>query len=182
MSREILPYHAEDISALARALKAQLAEKLSASPAPPGHVEMLNMLARAAGFGNFQHYRAQLLARARIERPAAPAAPVDFVKLRRLLAYFGPEGRLTRWPSKYSHQVPCLWVIWSRIPARRDFTEREVNAMITAQHDFGDYALLRRELVNHKLMERTIDGRVYRRLERQPPAEALALIRQLGDR
>ncbi len=178
MSREILPYHAEDISALARALKSQLAERT----VPPGHVEMLNMLARAAGFGNFQHYRAQLLARARIERPAAPAAPVDFVKLRRLLAYFGPEGRMARWPSKYSHQVPCLWVIWSRIPARRDFTEREVNAMITAQHDFGDYALLRRELVNHKLMERTIDGRVYRRLERQPPAEALALIRQLGDR
>lgn len=179
MSKEILPYHAEDISALARALRTELA----AHEGPPGHVTMLNMLARAAGFGNFQHYKAQAAARARLDRPdPPPEAAVDYVKVRRLVGHFGPEGRLSLWPSKYSHQVPCLWVLWSRVPPRTDFTEREVNAILTAQHDFGDFALLRRELVNHKLLERTPDCRVYRRVERQPPPEPLALIRALADR
>ena len=38
---------------------------------------------------------------------------------------------------------------------------------------------LRRELVNTGLVERTPDCKVYRRVERRPPLEALALIRRL---
>ena len=46
MSRPALPFASGDISALARALERQIA----AHDGPPGHVEMLNMLARAGGF------------------------------------------------------------------------------------------------------------------------------------
>lgn len=61
MTRTPLPYSAGDISALARSLRTQLA----ARQGMPGHVELLNMLAKAAGHRNFQHFRAQ----------AVPAAP-----------------------------------------------------------------------------------------------------------
>lgn len=179
MSKELLPFEAADISAVAKSLRTQLADHAG----PPGHVEMLNMLARAAGYGNFQHFRAQLAARARLEAAAPPPpAPVDYVKLAKLARYFGPDGRMIRWPSKFSHQAPCLWVLWSRLPARRTFTEPEINVLLAGQHGFGDHVLLRREMVNYGMIGRTTDCRSYWRIEQQPPTEALALIRQVAGR
>lgn len=108
MSKETLPFHAADISHIARSLRTQLA----GTESTPGHVEMLNMLARSAGYRNFQHFRVQAQAQARLEQAPPPAPAIDFVKVGRLLRYFGPDGRWMRWPSKYSHQEPCLWVVW----------------------------------------------------------------------
>jgi hypothetical protein len=178
MSRTLLPFHSDDISALARSLKGQLANCES----QPSHLELLNMLARANGYRNFQHYRAQLAAWDRLEnRPPAPEpAPLDFVRIKRLLRMFDPEGKLARWPSKRSQQELCLWVIWSKLPARQVFTEKEINQLLTDNHLFGDHTLLRRWLCDYGMMSRTTDGREYRRVEKHPPPEALELIRQLG--
>ncbi|WP_114392283.1 DUF2087 domain-containing protein [Oleisolibacter albus] len=178
MSRTPLPYQAEDISAVARALHRQLAGQ----ERPPGHVELLNMLARAAGYRNVQHLRAQHLARTTLDQPPAAAAPVDYVLVKRLQRYFDDQGRLARWPGKFSHQQPCLWVLWSRIPARTIYNEREISLLIQAEHGFGDHALLRRAMVEDGLLTRTRDCRVYQRVERQPPPESLALIRSLSVR
>ena len=117
MSRILLPFHSEDISALARSLKGQLANCESL----PSHLELLNILVRANGYRNFQHYRAQLAARDLLESrtPAPETEPVDFVRVKRLLRMFDPMGKLARWPSKRSHQELCLWVIWSKLPARQ---------------------------------------------------------------
>lgn len=180
MSRQPIPFHTEDVSALARALKAELAKFVE----PPGHVELLNVLARATGFRNFQHLRAQAEACRRLENPAPPpaAAPVDFIKVARIARYFDPAGRLMRWPSKHSHRLPCLWVLWSRLAPTRIWSEAEISRDLQAQHDFGDPALLRRELCDQGLMVRTPDGREYRRIATAPPEEALALIRHLKAR
>ena len=177
MSRTLLPFHSDDISALARSLKGQLADCES----QPSHLEVLNMLARANGYRNFQHYRAQLAARDALEnRPPAPQPePVDFVRVKRLLRMFDQEGKLARWPSKRSQQELCLWVIWSKLPARQVFTEKEINLLLNDNHLFGDHALLRRWLCDYGMMSRTRDGREYRRVEKRPPAEALELIRRL---
>jgi hypothetical protein len=177
MSRTLLPFHSDDISALARSLKGQLA---SCEP-QPSHLELLNMLARVSGYRNFQHYRAQLAARDQMEtRPPAPEPEaVDFVRVKRLLRMFDQGGKLARWPSKRSRQELCLWVIWSKLPARQVFTEKEMNLLLDDSHLFGDHALLRRWLCDYGMMSRTRDGREYRRVEKRPPAEALELIRQL---
>ena len=177
MSRTPLPFHSDDISALARSIKGQLTNCES----QPSHLELLNMLVRANGYRNFQHYRAQLAARDRLEsRPPAPQPePIDFVRVKRLLRIFDPVGRLERWPSKRSRQELCLWVIWSKLPARQVFTEKEINLLLNDQHLFGDHALLRRWLCDYGMMSRTRDGREYRRVEKRPPAEAIELIRQL---
>ncbi|MER2607324.1 MAG: DUF2087 domain-containing protein [Siculibacillus sp.] len=178
MSRTPVPFAVEDLSAFARALAGQLADH----DGRPGHVELLNMLARAGNFRNYQHFRAQAEALDRLATPAAPVPPIDTIRLARIARYFDAEGRLIRWPGKASHRPDCLWVMWSRLPARAVMHEREVNRRLTDEHLFADHALLRRELVDGGLMWRTDDGREYRRLEKSPPPEALALIRLLGGR
>jgi hypothetical protein len=179
MSRTVLPLHAEDISALARALRSQLA----ASPQPPSHLEMLNMLARATGFRNFQHLRAQTSPAESAPLPPASAGPtaLDLGRLKRLARFFDDQGRLVRWPGKHRQRVACLWVLWSRLPSRRRCDEKEIKNLLDELHLFGDHALLRRFLCDLGLVERTADCRAYWRVERQPPAEALALIRFLAE-
>ena len=178
MTRSVLPFYVNDISALARSLNHQIA----GCDHPPGHLEMLNMLARAAGLRNFQHFRAQLVAEKRLLSTAEAAVPVDYAQLERLTRYFDINGRLLRWPSKFSHREPCLWVLWSELPPRTTLSEREMNDLLRKNHNFDDPALMRRELKERKMVTRTLDGREYRRIERRPPAEALALIRLLSER
>jgi hypothetical protein len=172
MPRTSLPFHAPDVSQLARTLRGQLAGR----DGLPGHVELLNMLARSAGYRNFQHFRSAA------PQPAVPPAaegPADERRAARLLRCFDDEGRLARWPSKRSEQVLALWLLWARIPARAEFTEREISARLAALNGFGDHAMLRRDMCDLGLMRRTRDGRVYARVEQPMPAEALALQRRL---
>lgn len=178
MSRTAIPFAVDDVSAFARALAGELADH----DTRPGHAELLNMLARAGGFRNWQHFHAQRDAVARLAAPPPATAPLDTARLARVARYFDGDGKLIRWPGKASHRPDCLWVLWSRLPARADMHEREINERLAAEHAFGDHALLRRELVDTGLMWRTVDGRCYRRLEKAPPPEAVALIRLLAER
>jgi len=178
MSKTPLPLHAQDISAFARALNGQLAR----ADGPPSHLELLNMLARSSGYRNFQHLRAQGETLARLAEPAPPPPVVDANRLRRLARLFDASGRMVRWPSRRGLEAACLWVVWSRVPARRVFTEAGLKDVLNAWHLFGDHALLRRGLCDLGLMTRTPDGREYRRVEGRPTPEALALMELLRAR
>lgn len=206
MSKDLLPLVVGDISSFARALRTQLEGREHA----PGHVEMLNLLVKAAGYRNFQHYRAaqDSIKRSSIqpelhENPAAglllhtlPTGQPDAAqgsvldsaegcaafnskRVQQVARYFDGDKRLIRWPKKFTQRMVCLWVMWSRMPARTSMTEREISEWLAAQHLFGDHALLRRELVDRGLVTRTADGRQYYRLEQQPPAEAMAVFERL---
>ncbi|WP_370691217.1 DUF2087 domain-containing protein [Bradyrhizobium sp.] len=146
---------------------------------PPGHVELLNILARAVGYRNYQHFRAQACAAMRLSSEPAVPEPVDYRRVERIARHFDPNGRLIRWPGKASHQDECLWPLWAAFPATETFSEREVNAFLNERHLFGDHALLRRALCDANLLVRTPDCHVYRRVERRPSADAVALIRRL---
>ena len=181
MSKTLLPLHVDDISAFARSLGGQLAD----CGRTPGHVELLNMLARSSGHRNFQHLRASALqaAQSQAAQPspqAPPPEPVNPLRLTRLARLFDAEGRLSRWPGKRGLEASCLWVIWARIPARQTFSETQLNDILNTLHSFGDHALLRRGLCDNGMMTRTPDGREYRRVEAKPTAEALALLERLG--
>jgi hypothetical protein len=177
MSRTAFPLIAEDISRFARSLH----RELEATGTPPGHLQLLNMLARAAGYRNYQHFRAQHDARARVEQgAAAPAEAVDWRRVEAAARHFDEAGGLVRWPSRESHQVLALWVLWSRLPARAAMTEPELNAVLKASNRFGDHVTLRRAMVEWKLLTRTADNHEYRRVEIPPPADARALIQRVG--
>jgi hypothetical protein len=178
MSRDTFPFVAPDVSALAKAL----GRDLGLIDGKPGHVQLLNMLTRAAGYRNFQHFRAASTAEGRLVEPPPAPAPVDYVLVERVAGHFDAEGRLVRWPSRYGHQSLALWVLWSRLDAGTVYSEFDVSVIIRNNHLFGDHALVRRAMIDVGLVVRTTDGREYRRVERKPPGEALALIRHVAAR
>lgn len=178
MSRTIMPYAAQDISALARFLKRTLDER----PEAPSHLEWLNILARGVGFQNFQHFRAQTEAWQKLETPAppTPTPEIDLTRVRRLMRFFDAEGRLLRYASKVSEQEACMWVIWAAMPTQTTLSEQQMKEWLATRHTFGDHALLRRALYEFGMVTRTADGGEYRRVEQRPPPEALALIGHLS--
>lgn len=176
MSRLALPLQTADLSAFARALALQLRAK----PAP-GHLDLLNMLARAGGFRNLQHLRAAAAAKTRLEAPP-PDLAADHTLVERALRHFDGHGTLARWPSRRNLQTLCLWALWPIFPLDRSLHEREVNALLAPAHGFGDAALLRRDMVGLGLLTRSADGTAYHRRALPPPPEARALIRLVTTR
>lgn len=176
MSTEPLPLAVPDLSSFARALGAALRARHAERPEPPGHVEVLNLVARALGHRNVQALRAALAAPAPARAAAAaPPAPLS-EHARRTLAQFDAEGRLVRWPNKYSVQRLAMWILWTHFEAKRPYTEREVNAILRQANAFGDHVTLRRELVDHRLLTRKSDCSEYRKLAARPDDEVRALL------
>jgi hypothetical protein len=178
MPRQAFPFAVPDMSAFTRALGQSLAQRHARKPEPPGHVELLNLLARAAGQRNIQALRAL----ASSASPPAPPTPVAAAEqtltenARKALGQFDAHGRLIRWPVKFSVQRLVVWTMWTRFDAKRVYSEKEVNAVLKEANNFGDHVTLRRELINHRLMSRKSDCSEYRRLVARPDEEARALL------
>lgn len=174
MPRELIPFATDDLSAFARALRRAMATRESTEL--PSHVEMLNLIARAAGHRNLQALRAA----SRLPRAARAAEDMANAPLsehaRKALRLFDTRGRMTQWPSRFAVQRLAMWILWTKFEPRRTYTEREVNDVLKAANGFGDHVTLRRELVNHHLIERKSDCSEYRRLPARPDAEARALL------
>ncbi|MFB6464929.1 hypothetical protein [Bradyrhizobium tunisiense] len=90
MARTPIAFVAGDISALAKSVRAQLLERTS----PPGHVELLNILARATGHRNYQHFRARAAGSSVDDRvaPASQGDAVDLKRVQRAARHFGDYG------------------------------------------------------------------------------------------
>ncbi|NLR76286.1 DUF2087 domain-containing protein [Leeia aquatica] len=169
MSKTLVPYLVPDVSDLARALR----RHWPSHPDMPGQVDMLNLLARCAGFSNFQSYRQHALRpqKTEVSHPPVPALAQKFMQL------LDAQGQLTRWPSGRPLQQLALWYLWGRFDRRRSYHEREVNTLLNQHHRFGDPALLRREMVGLGLLSRSDDCRDYRRLSPQPPDDVIAVLK-----
>ena len=184
MPRTALPLSVPDAALFARALGKSLKDRQAQGQTePPGHVELLNLIARAVGQRNLH----SLQAVARTASPAAlpvlrlaaedrPAPPPLSANARKALMHFDARGRLLRWPTKFSVQALAMWLLWSLFDGRRVYSEAQVNRILGAANAFGDHATLRRELVNHKLLTRKSDCSEYRKLPARPSDEARALL------
>ena len=179
MSKELFTLQIADVSAFARTLGQALNVRHAGKPEPPGQVELLNLIARTQGQRNWSALRLFLRQRpvsapapAMVETAAAPLSD----HARKALAQFDARGRLMRWPVKYSVQKLVMWVLWTHFDAKRSYTEPEVNAILKAANLFFDHATLRRELINHHLMERKSDCSEYRKLPARPDDETRALL------
>lgn len=186
--RERVPLHCEDLSQFAKTLRQQLGEHLQKSEgAAPSHVQMLNMLARAAGHRSVQALRAQAtLARAPVAPPVAAvavAAPATLsVHASKALTQFDEHGRLSRWPYKFVVQRLAMWGLWLRFDSNRTYTEREVNDILKAWTTYGDHVTPRRELVEMKLLGRKPDCSAYWKEPQRPNDEVRALLQALRAR
>ncbi len=176
MPREAIPLVVPDLSAFARSLGRALAER--AETRSPSHVELLNLIARAAGHRNLQALRASL------ETPAAPLADEDrsppqplSANARKALRQFDSRDRLVRWPGKFSIQRLSLGVLWMRFDSHRVYSEKEGNVVLKDANTFDDHVTLRRELVDHRLLARKSDCSEYRKLPARPDAGTRALLK-----
>ncbi len=175
--------HIADLSQFAKALRVSLSTTATA----PTHVQLLNMLTKAAGRGNYQRFRAQSALHAMISTVSpspvfvATPAPVSALSphAAKALTQFDNEGRLMRWPNKFAVQRIALWGLWLPFVMHRRYTEREVNALLNTWHAFGDPATLRRELVEMKFLARTADCREYWKLAARPDDDVKAFLRSL---
>ena len=183
MTREAVPLVLPDVAVFARALGRSLLERQTGQADAPGHVELLNLIARAAGRRSYQALRAAAkLPAAAAALDAAPVAPALTPAARKALTQFDAHGRLVRWPHKFSVQRLAMWILWTQFDARRVYTEREVNEIIKRWHTWGDHVTLRRELINHRLLTRKSDGSEYRKLPARPDEEARWLLRAWRER
>lgn len=195
-SRERVSFTASDISALAKSLRASIAAQTD----PPSQAQMLNWLAKGAGYQNYQSLRAS----ASVARSTANAvdseghvatrvAEVPTAKPRAIepqpaplsahaakaLTQFDELGRLHKWPHKFAVQRIAMWGLWMRFDAKKHYTEKEVNSVLKAWHSYGDHVTLRRELVNMQLLARKSDCSEYWKVAQQPSDEVKAFLKAL---
>lgn len=169
MSRDHIPLQITDLSGFA----SQLRKQLSQSEEFPGHLAFLGMIARAAGFRNFQHLQS-------LADRQKPLGEETSKRLKRAIRAFDGGTRLTHWPATTTVQGMCLWPIWFDLENNTELSESDVNAAIKARITFEDYPLVRRSLIDHKFMTRTKDGSIYTRTNITPPPEAVLLIKAIS--
>ncbi len=71
------------------------------------------------------------------------------------------QGRIKCWPAKRQAKLAVLRHLASLFTPGRFYTEKEVNGIIEGNHTFGDYFLLRREMINCRCLARTPNGSRY---------------------
>ena len=81
--------------------------------------------------------------------------------LQRYRYLLSDDQKLMRWPKKNHEKQFVLEYMQSKITGRTRYPEKDVNAVLQQWHLFNDHALLRREMVERGLMNRTRDGREY---------------------
>lgn len=192
-----------DLSAFTKGLRSQLAKHLAASASVPTHLQTMNMVARALGHANVQALKSSaehLQPTPAAPTPSPPHAPTPVPIARAARAtlegsagalsataakaamQFDDQGRLVRWPRKFSVQRLAMWGLWMHFDSKRVYREREVNEVLKLWHCFGDHVTLRRELINMRLLSRKSDGSAYWKEARRPDDEVRALLRVLRAR
>ncbi|MBN1971541.1 MAG: DUF2087 domain-containing protein [Candidatus Delongbacteria bacterium] len=82
---------------------------------------------------------------------------------RKYTQLFDNDGKIARWPSKRKYQLMLINHMATKVPADKDFIEREVNEIIKAEITIDDFVLFRREMIEQKVLNRTADGKTYRK-------------------
>ncbi len=78
-----------------------------------------------------------------------------------LAPFLDADGRLKTWPVKAHLQEVALGYVAKTFEPGKEYSEAEVNDLVSEAHSFGDAALLRRALVDTGIVTRTANGSVY---------------------
>lgn len=80
---------------------------------------------------------------------------------KRASVFYDPAGRLKQYPRKRSLRIIALTRIADCFDKDRKYTEKEVNEIIMQNISFSDYALIRREMIQQRLIGRSSDCSEY---------------------
>lgn len=81
---------------------------------------------------------------------------------RQLRPFVDDAGRVSQWPTRQKVQRMAAALLARRFEPGREYTEKEVNALLMDGHTFADWALLRRVLFDWQFLDRESDGSRYR--------------------
>jgi hypothetical protein len=123
----------------------------------------LNVTRVAESFSSLKQLLSPENARAALalERDSAIEAKRRADQPDELRIFLDPEGRVSRWPNKRKDQLHILDYIASKFELNREYSEKEINVVLTQWHTFRDPVTLRRELFDSGLLGRTKNGAKY---------------------
>ncbi len=75
--------------------------------------------------------------------------------------FLDESGRITQLSENSQKRHALLAYLAEKFELDRNYSEREVNEICSQWHTFGDYFLLRRELIDDGLLSREQDGSRY---------------------
>jgi len=75
--------------------------------------------------------------------------------------FLDEEGKVKTWPAKKAAQDDVFRYLAGKFEPGRDYTEREINAVLIDWHTFGDLFILRRGLIDSGWMLREKNGSRY---------------------
>ena len=70
-------------------------------------------------------------------------------------------NKIIRWPKKPTDKSAIIKWLSQQFESNKKYSEKEVNKIIERHHCFDDIALLRRELISMKYLNREDDGSKY---------------------
>lgn len=82
-------------------------------------------------------------------------------KTTNISVFLDKDGKIKRIPVPNRTKIPLLRYLAEKFKKDRDYSEKEVNKIITDWHTFGDYFILRRLLVDYEFLDREPDGSRY---------------------
>ena len=85
--------------------------------------------------------------------------------------FLDESGRIVQLPSKQKVKLAVLEYLAGKFELESTYSERQVNEICDQWHTFGDYFLMRRELVDNNLLDRERDGSRYWRIWDAPSAD-----------
>jgi len=80
---------------------------------------------------------------------------------RELGGWLDPQGRLGRWPTKRKLQVAAVHYLVAKFERSRTYSEAEVSEILDRWAPFRDAPLLRRTMIEVRLLDRHPNGSAY---------------------
>jgi|GEM_PF-352903 Penicillin V acylase and related amidases len=87
--------------------------------------------------------------------------PKSYDRTNEIVLRFLEGEQIRQLPMKAAHKYCVLQYLASKFETGKEYTEGQVNALIDEWHTFGDYFVLRRELIDSGLMKRLPNGSKY---------------------
>ncbi len=103
---------------------------------------------------NVESVRKEQESETRLQQVRSAAPPL-------LAGLLDGQGRITRWSSKLKDQEAIFYYLISKFEVERGYSEQQVNELLRQWYLDDDFVLVRRGLVDAKLLNRTKDGARY---------------------
>lgn len=91
--------------------------------------------------------------------------------IQELKSFMNKDSQLVVLPGKYKKKLIAYYYLANKIEIGKRYTESDINDILNQWAVFHDPATLRRELYNKHLLNRTEDGKYYRKEEELPLLE-----------